>query len=269
MICDTTYTIIMSEISKLISMNISDWNIISIENKIKILHNMCKNYICNKNDKTVIFSLKSLKPKKLIQYCNFSNLNNKIYYNEFKKNILDYTFEFRSKYVDKKKRVYYTYNNLSSTDYNKIITDYNNIVYNFLIKYQNHVNFDFLYNALIGNNKDKLISNDINTINYKPINHYNPINNYKPINHYNPINNYKPINTIKPISHVKLISNKGPRISINNDVITIQFNKNVIIVMKLIINSNVITNNLPMLYSITVNNNYNHDCEYDQRTQLN
>ena len=227
MICDTTYTIIMSEIGKLINMNINDWNMVSIENKIKILHNMCKNYICDKNDKKVIFSLKSLKPKKLIQYCNFSNLNNKIYYNEFKKNILDYTFEFRSKYVDKKKRVYYTYNNLSSTDYNKIITDYNNIVYNFLIKYYNHINFDFLYNALIGNNKDKLISNDINTINYKPINHDKPI------------------------------SNKGPRISINNDVITIQFNKNVIIVMKLIINSNVITNNLPMLYSITVNNNYN------------
>ena len=232
----------MSEISKLINTNISDWNIVSIENKIKILHNICKNYICDKNDKKVIFSLKSLKPKKLIQYCNFSNLNNKIYYNEFKKNILDYTFEFRSKYVDKKKRVYYTYNNLSSTDYNKIITDYNNIVYNFLIKYYNHVNFDFLYNALIGNNKDKLISNNINTINYKPI------------------------SNDKPINHDKPISNKGPRISINNDVITIQFNKNVIIVMKLIINSNVITNNLPMLYSITVNNNYNHDCGYDQRT---
>ena len=226
----------MSEISKLISMNISDWNIISIENKIKILHNMCKNYICNKNDKTVIFSLKSLKPKKLIQYCNFSNLNNKIYYNEFKKNILDYTFEFRSKYVDKKKRVYYTYNNLSSIDYNKIITDYNNIVYNFLIKYQNHINFDFLYNALIGNNKDKLISND------KP----NKSND-------------------KPNK-----SNKSPVISINNDVITIQFNKNVLIVMKLIINSNVITNNIPMLYSITVNNNYNynHDCAYEQHTSV-
>jgi hypothetical protein len=230
MICDTTYTIIMSEISKLISMNISDWNIISIENKIKILHNMCKNYICNKNDKTVIFSLKSLKPKKLIQYCNFSNLNNKIYYNEFKKNILDYTFEFRSKYVDKKKRVYYTYNNLSSTDYNKIITGYNKIVYNFLIKYQHHVNYDFLYNALIGNNKDKLISNDINTINDKPNK-----------------------------------SNDKTVISINNDVITIQFNKNIVIVIKLIINSNVITNNIPMLYSITVNNNYNYN--YDQCNQ--
>lgn len=217
----------MSEISKLISMNISDWNIISIENKIKILHNMCKNYICNKNDKTVIFSLKSLKPKKLIQYCNFSNLNNKTYYNEFKKNILDYTFEFRSKYVDKKKRIYYTYNNLSSTDYNKIITDYNKIVYNFLIKYQNYVNFDFLYNMLIGNNKDKLIAPT-------------PTN----------INNDKP-NTI-----LKVPSNNSQSISINNDVITIQFNKNVLFVMKLIINSNIITNNLPMLYSITVNNNY-------------
>ncbi len=85
MILDTTYTIIMSEISKLINMNINDWNIISIENKIKILHNMCKNYICNNHDKGVIFSLKSLKPKKLIHYCNFSNLSNKIYYNEFKK----------------------------------------------------------------------------------------------------------------------------------------------------------------------------------------
>jgi hypothetical protein len=237
MICDTTYTIIMSEISKLINMNISDWNMVSIENKIKILHNMCKNYICDKNDKKVIFSLKSLKPKKLIQYCNFSNLNNKIYYNEFKKNILDYTFEFRSKYVDKKKRVYYTYNNLSSTDYNKIITGYNNIVYNFLIKYQNHINFDFLYNALIGNNKDKLISNDINKSNDKPNK-----------------------------------SNDKPFISINNDVITIQFNKNIVIVMKLIINSNVITNNIPMLYSITVNNNYNynynHDYGYEQHNSV-
>ena len=225
----------MSEISKLISMNISDWNIISIENKIKILHNMCKNYICNKNDKTVIFSLKSLKPKKLIQYCNFSNLNNKTHYNEFKKNILDYIFEFRSKYVDKKKRVYYTYNNLSSIDYNKIITDYNNIVYNFLIKYQNHINFDFLYNALIGNNKDKLISNDINKSNDKPNK-----------------------------------SNDKPFISINNDVITIQFNKNIVIVMKLIINSNVITNNIPMLYSITVNNNYNYNynCGYEQHNSV-
>jgi hypothetical protein len=206
----------MSEISKLINMNVSDWNIISVENKIKILHNMCKNYICNNHDKGIIFSLKSLKPKKLIQYCNFSNLSNKIYYNEFKKNILDYTFEFRSKYVDKKKRTYYTYNNLSSTDYDKIINDYNKIVYNFLIKYQKHVNFDFLYDALIGNNKDKLIA---------PI---TLISNNKPI----------------------------PHISINSDVITIQFNKNTVIVMKLIINSNVITNNLPMLYTITINNDY-------------
>ena len=208
----------MSEISKLISMNISDWNIISIENKIKILHNMCKNYICNNHDKGVIFSLKSLKPKKLIQYCNFSNLSNKIYYNEFKKNILDYTFEFRSIYVDKKKRTYYTYNNLSSIDYNKIITDYNKIVYNFLIKYQKHINLDFLYDMLIGNNKDKLIT---------------------------------PTGTMSTRN-----DNKGPCIFMKGDIITIQFNKNIVIVMKLIINSNVITNNLPMLYSITINNDY-------------
>lgn len=218
MILDTTYTIIMSEISKLINMNISDWNIISIENKIKILHNMCKNYICNNHDKGVIFSLKSLKPKKLIQYCNFSNLSNKIYYNEFKKNILDYTFEFRSIYVDKKKRTYYTYNNLSSIDYNKIITDYNKIVYNFLIKYQKHINFDFLYDMLIGNNKDKLIV---------------PAHTMSTCNDKN--NQY---------------------IFMKDDIIKIQFNKNIVIVMKLIINSNVITNNLPMLYSITINNNY-------------
>lgn len=208
----------MSEISKLIKMNISDWNIISIENKIKILHNMCKNYICDNRDKGVIFSLKSLKPKKLIQYCNFSNLSNKIYYNEFKKNILDYTFEFRSIYVDKKKRTYYTYNNLSSIDYNKIITDYNKIVYNFLIKYQKHINFDFLYDMLIGNNKDKLIT---------------------------------PAHTMSTRN-----DNKGPCIFMKGDIITIQFNKNIVIVMKLIINSNIITNNLPMLYSITINNDY-------------
>lgn len=213
----------MSEISKLINMNVSDWNIISIENKIKILHNMCKNYICDNHDKGVIFSLKSLKPKKLIQYCNFSNLSNKIYYNEFKKNILDYTFEFRSIYVDKKKRTYYTYNNLSSTDYNKIITDYNTIVYNFLIKYQKHVNFDNLYNMLIGNNKDKIIA---------------------------------PMTLISNNKPVVSITQQTPHISINSDVITIQFNNNIVIVMKLIINSNVITNNLPMLYSITINNDY-------------
>jgi len=199
-------------------MNINDWNIISIENKIKILHNMCKNYICDNHDKGVIFSLKSLKPKKLIQYCNFSNLSNKIYYNEFKKNILDYTFEFRSIYVDKKKRTYYTYNNLSSIDYNKIITDYNKIVYNFLIKYQKHINLDFLYDMLIGNNKDKLIT---------------------------------------PTGTMSTNNNKEhPCIFIKDDIITIQFNKNIVIVMKLIINSNVITNNLPMLYSITINNDY-------------
>ena len=221
MIYDTTYTIIMSEINKIITMNISDWNIISIENKIKILHNMCKNYKSDKSDrnKGVIFSLKSLKPKKLIQYCNFSNLYNKIYYNEFKKNILDYTFEFRSKYVDKKKRVYYTYNNLSTIDYNKIIIDYNKIVYNFLVKYQKYINFDLLYDILVGNNKDKLIV---------PTNKYN----------CGPIRNYDSC------------------ISIKDDVIILQFNKNIIISMKLILNSNVITNNLPMLYSITVNNDY-------------
>jgi hypothetical protein len=61
---------------------------------------------------------------------------------------------------------------------------------------------------------------------------------------------------ITPTGTMSTSNNKGPCIFIKDDIIKIQFNKNIVIVMKLIINSNVITNNLPMLYSITINNDY-------------
>lgn len=211
MISDKTYNIIMESVNNIINMNIEDWNLVIKDNKIKILHNICNDLKCNVN-KGIIISLKSLKPKKFIQYCNFSKLTNKLYYNEFKENILNYTFEFRNKYVDKKKRIYYTYNNLSNDDYNKIINDYNVIVYNFLIKYQKYINTNLLYNMLLGNNKEKIICDP---------------------------NNKNSIN-----------------INIKDNAIILNFNKNITIVMKLLLKSNIITNNLPVVYSISVTNDY-------------
>ena len=211
MISDKTYNIIMESINNIINMEIEDWKLVINDNKIKILHNICNDLKGNVN-KGIIISLKSLKPKKFIQYCNFSKLTNKSYYNEFKENILNYTFEFRNKYVDKKKRIYYTYNNLSNDDYNKIINDYNVIVYNFLIKYQKYINHNLLYNMLLGNNKEKIIYDD---------------------NIKNSIN-----------------------INMKDNTIILNFNKNITICMKLLLKSNIITNNLPVVYSISVTNDY-------------
>ena len=212
-----TINLVSSNIKNIINMDNDEWNKIDNILKIKIIHNLC-NKIKNDNleNNSLNLPLKSLKSKKLIQYCGFSKMNNFKLYDEFNKRILEYIFKFRSDYIDKKKRIYYTYNNLSNESYNNLIIGYNDIVYNFLLENKKFIKVGNLYNNLLGNNKEKIIL-------------------------YN--------DNIKK-NEIQIKKND------NNDGIIFYINENIIIVTKLTIISNLITNNIPALYIIKLINNY-------------
>ena len=48
--------------------------------------------------------------------------------------MLNYTFDFRNKYINIKNRIYYAYSSLPQSEYNKILNDLNEIVFTFMNK---------------------------------------------------------------------------------------------------------------------------------------
>ena len=153
---------IINKLNEIILINNDDWNNLDINIKIKLIHHYCN--ILNDNTKQIInydekrIPLKSLKPKKLIEYASFNKQTNKKMFIEYLDGIQKITNEFREKY--KKKQVHYTYNSISNIEYNRILSLYSKYVYNFLYKYKSIIKVENLYNQLINKNDNKIISNE-------------------------------------------------------------------------------------------------------------
>jgi hypothetical protein len=157
---DDFKNILIQKINDIINLNHHDWNNLNAKIKLKYVHRMC-NYLENDNNEeiqnNITIPLKSIKPKKLIQFCGFSNQCNKDLYTQFNKLMLNYTFEFRKKYINIPKRTYYTYNNLPRDEYNLILNEINEIMFYFINK--NKIDINKLLKSFIGSNYDKLTVN--------------------------------------------------------------------------------------------------------------
>ena len=178
---------IINKLEEIISINQNCWNNLDVKLKIKLIHHYC-NFINTSNfDKTGIqridqiiadqatsgviiipeesmfinndinkIPLKSIKPKKLVQYACFNKKYNKKLYNDYLNSIKEFTFNFRNLFI--KNKVYYTFNNLPKELYNEILDSYTKIVCDFLNKNKNLILIENLYNNLLDNNSDKIIS---------------------------------------------------------------------------------------------------------------
>jgi hypothetical protein len=206
---------IIKHIDNIINIPDINWNMFDLKMKVKYLHHMCNlfinedNFESKKNQLTI--PLKSIKPKKLIHFCNFTKSINSDLFKDFCQKILNYTFSFRSKYVKIIKRTYYNYKNLPLIEYNTILNDYNHIVYLFLKQNYNNINIINLFNYLTNSNSDKLFNNNLNlSINLDII--------------------------------------------CENNILTLKFSNDNIITLKLIYSSDMITNNIPVVYQIVLTN---------------
>jgi len=156
---------IINKLEEIISLkNDNSWVNLDTKIKIKLIHHYCnfinENKLSEKlstND-IIKIPLKSIKPRKFIQYTCFNKQNNKKLFNEYLNIIRDYTFNFRNSFL--KNNIYYTYNNMPKDVYNNIINLYNKHIYDFLIKNKNSISIDNLYNNLLGNNNEKLINSN-------------------------------------------------------------------------------------------------------------
>jgi len=157
---------IINSLNKIINIEDNSWNNLDLNLKLKVIHHYCniftKNNSITKND-NIYIPLKSIKPKKLIQYANFNKQYNKKLYNEYLNEIQDLTIEHRNAYINNRK--YYTYSSLPKNEYNEILNKYTTVIYNFLTKYIKEININNLYNELLGNNIDKIITIKNNNIN--------------------------------------------------------------------------------------------------------
>ncbi len=159
---------ILIKLDDIINIKDEKWEHLDTNIKIKILHHFCnfigtdKNNINMKKINSINIPLKSLKPKKIIEFTCINKNNNSVLFSDFNKLILDYTFDFRKKYILVDKRIYYTFNNLPKSDYYSLLSNYNNIVCNFIESNKKSINIKKFYENLIGNNSKKIIiSNNI------------------------------------------------------------------------------------------------------------
>lgn len=167
LIDNTFKKVLVDKINEILNLDNEEWKKLDKKLKLKYVHRFCS-YL--ENDKTDNFEsisvpLKSIKPKKMIQYCGISNLNNKDLYLQFNNLVLDYTRNFRNKYINVSKRQFYTYNSLIKQDYNNILNEYNKIIYTFINK--NKIDIQSLLKFTVGTNFDKLIINPDYNIEYK------------------------------------------------------------------------------------------------------
>ena len=168
--------ILVNKINGILDLDDEHWKNLDKKIKLKYIHRLCNYLEDNKIEKleTITIPLKSIKPKKIIQYCGISNQYNKVLYLQFNKLILDYTYDFRNKYVKIKKKQYYTYTSLPSKEYNQILYDYNEIIYTFMNK--NKIDINNLLKSVINTNFDKLITNTNQDLDYKLNSSENSIN---------------------------------------------------------------------------------------------
>lgn len=164
---DKTKGLIYDKLQSIVNLDISDWYIISKDIRIKILHNFLSFILFNTFSlcNTLNIPIKSIKPKKLIMFCNMNKQKNMNIFTKYQKEVLAYTIKFRDKYKNCKDRVYYTFNELPQEDYNNILGDYNDIVYNTINENTGLIDIKNLYIRLINNNSNKVISdNDLSFI---------------------------------------------------------------------------------------------------------
>ncbi len=163
---DDFKNILINKIDNILNLDDEKWNNLEKHIKLKYIHRICNllenDNIENKNN--ILIPLKSIKPKKLIQFCGYSNIFNKNLYSQFNQSILNYTFDFRNKYINVKNRIYYSYSSLPQYDYNKILNDLNEIVFTFMNK--NKFNANFFLKSIIGNNFNKIINSPDTKQNY-------------------------------------------------------------------------------------------------------
>ena len=165
LIQETFKKVLVDKINEIVNLNNEEWNNLDKKIKLKYVHRICSYLENDKIEKyeSISIPLKSIKPKKMIQYCGISNLNNKNLYLQYNKLILDYTRDFRNKYINVTKRNFYTYNSLIKEDYNNILNEYNKITYTFINK--NKIDIKNLLKFVVGSNFDKLIINSNNNFN--------------------------------------------------------------------------------------------------------
>lgn len=159
---DKTKELIFDKLHSIVNLEISDWCIISKDIKIKILHNFLSFILFNtfSFSNTLNIPIKSIKPKKLIMFCNMNKQKNINIFNKYNKEVLAYTNKFREEYKNVKDRVYYTFNDLPRDNYNNILEGYNDIVYNTINENNSIIDIKNLYIRLINNNSNKLINDN-------------------------------------------------------------------------------------------------------------
>jgi hypothetical protein len=159
---DKTKGLIYDKLLSIVNLDISDWHMISKDIKIKILHNFLTFILFNTFSlcNTLNIPIKSIKPKKLIMFCNMNKQKNMNIFSKYQKEALAYTNKFRDKYKNCKERIYYTFDELPKEDYNNILGDYNDIVYNTINENIGLIDIKNLYIRLINNNSNKIISNN-------------------------------------------------------------------------------------------------------------
>ena len=164
---NTFKNILVDKINEILNLDNEQWNILDKKIKLKYVHRLCSYLENNKIDnfESISIPLKSIKPKKMIQYCGISNLNNKELYLQFNNSVLEYTRDFRKKYINVGKRQFYTYNSLVKEEYNNILNVYNKIIYTFIN--QNKIDIKNLLKFTVGTNFDKLIINSNQNFEYK------------------------------------------------------------------------------------------------------
>ena len=121
-----TKKLIYDGLSSVMNLDACDWSILSNEIKIKILHNIIGFFLFNTFfiDSCLNIPIKSIKPKKLIMFCNFNKQNNTSILNIYNKNILDYTNIFRNNYINVKNKILTIDEALTITEKEKRVESY-------------------------------------------------------------------------------------------------------------------------------------------------
>ena len=155
---------IKNKLLEIVNHKDNEWDKLDINLKTKIIHNYCNKFLKQNLECEIKIPLKSIKPKKFIQFCGFSKQKNKEIYKLYLDNYLKYTFLFREKYKNCKDKKIYNYNHLPLIERDEILYDLNKIVYDTIIQNISLIKFDLLYSNLLASNTNKicLINNNYN-----------------------------------------------------------------------------------------------------------
>ena len=149
---------ILNKLGDIVNLQEPSWSNLELELRLKILHNMCNVFRPNYDRDNLGFiniPLKNHRPKKIIELAGIDKNSNSKVFDEFRKKLLDTNREFRNCFNSKNKQ--YCFGNLSSDIYDKLLSEYNYNIYEFLNKYLHLINSKKFFYNLIGNNSDKIV----------------------------------------------------------------------------------------------------------------